>query len=72
MKIKVEDVRNIAQNQDKCMVYFNLTNNKTMPRTVNRQEIVDGNVIRNNKGEQARIAYWVELFNRKYEQPQIF
>lgn len=71
MKIKVEDVRNVGQNQDKCMVYFNLTNNKTLPRTVSSQEIVDGNVIRNNKGEQARIDYWVDLFNRKYEKPQV-
>ena len=68
--MKREDIRIVNHNQEQGLVFFHTTDNRTITRTVATREIVEGNIIRNKQGEEARINYWIELFNAKYSEPQ--
>lgn len=68
--MKVTEVRIINANQENGKVFFHLTNGKTIVRTMCAQEIATANRIRNNHGEEARIAEFVRLFNEKYSEAQ--
>ena len=69
--MKAEEILKIGQNQERRQVFFHTKDGKTIVRTMETNEIAEGGRIRNQQGEQARIAYLVELFNEKYSQPQV-
>lgn len=68
--MKVNEVRIINTNQEQCKVFFHLKNGKTIVRTMYASEIIKANTIGHRKGESARIAEFVGLFNEKYSEPQ--
>ena len=68
--MKANEVRIVNANQEKGKVFFHLKNGKTIVRTMSQNEIATANRIRNNYGEEARIAELVRLFNERYAEPQ--
>lgn len=68
--MKVNEVRIINANQEKRKVFFHLKNGKTIVRTMYATEIIKANTIGHFKGESARVAEFVRLFNEKYSKPQ--
>ena len=68
--MKANEVRIVNANQEKGKVFFHMTNGKTIVRTMSQKEIATANYIRNNYGEEARIAEFVRLFNELYAEPQ--
>ena len=68
--MKANEVRIVNANQEKGKVFFHMKDGKTIVRTMSQNEIATANYIRNNYGEEARIAESVRLFNEKYSEPQ--
>ena len=68
--MKANEIRLVNVKQDQCKVYFHLDNGKTVVRTMETCEIIAANRLRRTKGEDARIAEYVRLFNEKYSEPQ--
>lgn len=68
--MKANEVRIVNANQEKGKVFFHMNDGKTIVRTMSQKEIATANYIRNNYGEEARIAEFVRLFNEKYSEPQ--
>ena len=68
--MKANEIRLVNVKQDQCKVYFHLDNGKTVVRTMEACEIIAANKLRRTKGEDARIAEYVRLFNEKYSEPQ--
>ena len=68
--MKANEVRIVNANQENGKVFFHLKNGKTIVRTMSQNEIATANRIRNNYGEEARIAEFVRLFNERYAEPQ--
>ena len=68
--MKANEVRIVNAKQENGKVFFHLTNGKTVVRTMCSNEIATANYIRNNYGEEARIAEFVRLFNERYAEPQ--
>ena len=68
--MKANEVRIVNANQEKGKVLFHMKDGKTIVRTMSQNEIATANYIRNNYGEEARIAEFVRLFNERYEEPQ--
>ena len=68
--MKANEVRIVNANQEKGKVFFHLKNGKTIVRTMIHKEIATANYIRNNYGEEVRIAEFVRLFNERYSEPQ--
>lgn len=68
--MKANEIRIVNANQEKGKVFFHLKNGKTIVRTMSHKEIATANYIRNNYGEEARIAEFVRLFNERYAEPQ--
>lgn len=68
--MKANEVRIVNANQEKRKVFFHLNDGKTIVRTMSQNEIATANRIRNNYGEEARIAEFVRLFNERYAEPQ--
>ena len=68
--MKANEVRVVNANQENGKVFFHLNDGKTIVRTMSQKEIATANYIRNNYGEEARIAEFVRLFNERYEEPQ--
>lgn len=68
--MKANEVRIVNANQEKGKVFFHMKDGKTIVRTMSQNEIATANYIRNNYGEEARIAEFVRLFNEKYSEPQ--
>ena len=68
--MKANEVRIVNANQENGKVFFHLNNGKTIARTMSQNEIATANYIRNNYGEEARIAEFVRLFNERYAEPQ--
>ena len=68
--MKANEVRIVNTNQENGKVFFHLKNGKTIVRTMSKKEIATENRIRNNYGEEARIAEFVRLFNERYAEPQ--
>ena len=64
------EVRMVNANQERCMVYFHMVDNKTIVRTMSASEIRKANTIGNRQGEEARKEEYVRLFNEKYSEPQ--
>ena len=68
--MKANEVRIVNANQENGKVFFHMKNGKTIVRTMSQKEIATANRIRNNYGEEARIAAFVRLFNERYSEPQ--
>ena len=68
--MKANEVRIVTANQENGKVFFHMKNGKTIVRTMSQNEIATANRIRNNYGEEARIAEFVRLFNERYAEPQ--
>ena len=68
--MKANEIRIVNANQEKGKVFFHLKDGKTIVRTMSQNEIATANRIRNNYGEEARIAEFVRLFNERYAEPQ--
>lgn len=68
--MKANEVRIVTANQEKGKVFFHMNDGKTIVRTMSQNEIATANYIRNNYGEEARIAEFVRLFNERYAEPQ--
>ena len=68
--MKANEVRIVNANQEKGKGFFHLKDGKTIARTMSQNEIATANRIRNNYGEEARIAEFVRLFNERYAEPQ--
>ena len=68
--MKANEVRIVNANQEKGKVFFHLNDGRTIVRTMSQKEIATANYIRNNYGEEARIAEFVRLFNERYAEPQ--
>lgn len=68
--MKANEVRIVNANQEKGKVFFHMNDGKTIVRTMSQKEIATANYIRNNYGEEARIAEFVRLFNERYAEPQ--
>ena len=68
--MKANEIRIVNANQENGKVFFHLKNGKTIVRTMSQKEIATANYIRNNYGEEARIAEFVRLFNEMYAEPQ--
>ena len=68
--MKANEVRIVNANQEKGKVFFHMKDGKTIVRTMSQHEIATANRIRNNYGEEARIAEFVRLFNERYAEPQ--
>ena len=68
--MKANEVRIVNANQEKGKVFFHMKDGKTIVRTMSQKEIETANYIRNNYGEEARIAEFVRLFNERYAEPQ--
>ena len=68
--MKANEDRVVNANQEKGKVFFHMKNGKTIVRTMSQNEIATANRIRNNYGEEARIAEFVRLFNERYAEPQ--
>ena len=68
--MKANEVRIVNANQENGKVFFHMKNGKTIVRTMSQNEIATANRIRNNYGEEARIAEFVRLFNERYSEPQ--
>ena len=68
--MKANEVRVVNANQENGKVFFHLNDGKTIVRTMSQNEISTANRIRNNYGEEARIAEFVRLFNERYAEPQ--
>ena len=68
--MKANEVRIVNANQEKGKVFFHLNDGRTSVRTMSQKEIATANYIRNNYGEEARIAEFVRLFNERYAEPQ--
>lgn len=68
--MKANEVRIVNANQEKGTVFFHMNDGKTIVRTMSQKEIATANRIRNNYGEEARIAEFVRLFNERYAEPQ--
>ena len=68
--MKANEIRIVNANQEKGKVFFHLNDGRTIVRTMSQKEIETANYIRNNYGEEARIAEFVRLFNERYAEPQ--
>ena len=68
--MKANEIRIVNANQENGKVFFHMKNGKTIVRTMSQNEIATANYIRNNYGEEARIAEFVRLFNERYAEPQ--
>ena len=68
--MKANEVRIVTANQENGKVFFHMNDGKTIVRTMSQKEIETANYIRNNYGEEARIAEFVRLFNERYAEPQ--
>ena len=68
--MKANEVRIVNASQEKGKVFFHMNDGKTIVRTMSQKEIATANYIRNNYGEEERIAELVRLFNEKYSEPQ--
>ena len=68
--MKANEVRIVNANQEKGKVFFHMKDGKTIVRTMSQNEIATANRIRNNYGEEARIAEFVRLYNERYAEPQ--
>ena len=68
--MKANEVRLVNVHQDKCKVFFHLTDGKTIARTMDIHDIMNANKMRRAGGETARITEYVRLFNEKYSEPQ--
>ena len=68
--MEANEIRIVNANQEKGKVFFHLNDGRTIVRTMSQKEIETANYIRNNYGEEARIAEFVRLFNERYEEPQ--
>ena len=68
--MKANEIRIVNANQEKGKVFFHMNDGKTIVRTMSHKEIATANYIRNNYGEEARIAEFVGLFNERYAEPQ--
>ena len=66
----MKEVRIVNENQEKGKVIFHFNDGKTIVRTMSQNEIATANRIRNNYGEEARIAEFVRLYNERYSEPQ--
>lgn len=69
--MKANEVRLVNVNQDKCKVFFHLTDGKTIVRTMDIHDIMNANKMRRTGGEAAKIAEYVRLLNEKYSEPQV-
>lgn len=68
--MEANEIRIVNANQEKGKVFFHLNDGRTIVRTMSQKEIETANYIRNNYGEEARIAEFVRLFNERYAEPQ--
>ena len=68
--MEANEVRIVNANQEKGKVFFHMNDGKTIVRTMSQKEIATANYIRNNYGEEEKIAELVRLFNEKYSEPQ--
>lgn len=57
----------VNANQEKRLVYFHLSNGKTVTRTMEEKEIIKAKSLHD---EQQRIEEFVRLFNEKYFERQ--
>lgn len=68
--MKANEIRLINENQGTGRVFFHTFNNHTIVRTMTSAEVQRGQLIRKNEGNEAMKAYFVQLFNEKYSEPQ--
>lgn len=66
------DIRLVNAYQQTGRLFIHLHDGRTIPRMVQPSEVAAGNTVRNREGEAAYFAYWAELFNEKYSEPQVF